>query len=82
MEYVFFFLMTDQTKLPEDDKTYSEPSDPIVTERTPLYPSISVGQYQATDPYQGYDPQVIPTHLLLSYHDTVAIMLIEHWCVE
>ena len=52
----------DQTKLPEDDKKYSEPSDPIVTERTPLYPStcIPVGQYQATDPYQGYGAPSYP----------------------
>ena len=59
MEYVFFFSDY-QTKLPEDDKKYSEPSDPIVTEQTPLYPSIPVGQYQATDQYQGYGAPTYP----------------------
>ena len=49
------FFSDEQTKLPEDDKT----SDPIVTEHTPLHPSIPVGQYQATDPYQGYG---VPTY--------------------
>ena len=50
------FFSDDQTKLPEDDET----SDPIVTERTPLYPSIPVGQYQATDQYQGYGAPTYP----------------------
>ena len=78
-----FFFSDDQTKLPEDDKTYSEPSDPMHSNRTyaPLSKYLLVNTRLLIST-RVMEPQLIPAHLILSYHDTVAIVLIEHWCVE